>query len=319
MTPLIPMTPTIPMEPLLHLIHASQLPPARLDELFTAADRLQADDKARRIFPVLQGRILATLFYEPSTRTRLSFEAAMQKLGGSVLSVENARDSSSAVKGESIADTVRVVSGYADAIAIRHFQEGTAAAAAASSPVPVINAGDGIGEHPTQALADVYTVHRELGRLHNLRVTLVGDLLYGRTIHSLLPLLAMYPDLHVRLVSPPSLRLPSRYIEALTAGGAEVHETDALEGAMADADVVYVTRVQGERFESAEEYGRVKDAYVLNTRIAAQLGKRAVIMHALPRLNEIAPEIDQDPRAAYFRQARNGLYVRMALLASMLG
>lgn len=308
-----------PLTPLQHLISASQLSPARLAELFTAADRLQADDKARRIFPVLRGRILATLFYEPSTRTRLSFEAAMQKLGGSVLSVENARDSSSAVKGESIADTIRVVSGYADAIAIRHFQEGTAAAAAASSPVPVINAGDGIGEHPTQALADVYTIHRELGRLDNLRVALVGDLLYGRTIHSLLPLLAMYPGLDVHLVSPPSLRLPERYIETLAAGGARVGQTAALEGAVADADVVYITRVQGERFASAEEYETVKDAYVLNTRVAEGMGGGAVIMHALPRLNEIAPEIDSDPRAAYFRQARNGLYVRMALLAAMLG
>ncbi len=307
------------LTPLQHLISASQLPPARLAELFTAADRLQADDKARRLFPVLQGRLLATLFYEPSTRTRLSFEAAMQKLGGSVLSVENARSSSSAVKGESIADTVRVVSGYADAIAIRHFQEGTAAAAAASSPVPVINAGDGIGEHPTQALADVYTIYRELGRLENLHVTLVGDLLYGRTIHSLLPLLAMYPGLRVRLVSPPSLRLPGQYIEALAARGVGVHETGALEDAVADADVVYVTRVQGERFASEQEYEAVKDAFVLNTRVAERLGGGAVIMHALPRLNEIAPEIDQDPRAAYFRQARNGLYVRMALLAAMLG
>lgn len=242
----------------------------------------------------------------------------MQKLGGSVLSVENARDSSSAVKGESIADTIRVVSGYADAIAIRHFQEGTAAAAAASSPVPVLNAGDGIGEHPTQALADTYTIHRELGRLDNLRVTLVGDLLYGRTIHSLLPLLAMYPGLHVQLVSPPSLRLPARYIEALQVLGAEVHETTALDGAVADADVVYVTRVQGERFASVEEYEAVRDAYVLNAEVAQRLRAGSVIMHALPRLNEIAPEIDQDPRAAYFRQARNGLYVRMALLASML-
>lgn len=307
------------MEPLQHLIRASQLPPDRLAELFTAADRLQADDRARRIFPVLQGRILATLFYEPSTRTRLSFEAAMQKLGGSVLSVENARDSSSAVKGESIADTIRVVSGYADAIAIRHFQEGTAAAAAASSPVPVINAGDGIGEHPTQALADTYTIHRELGRLDNLRVTLVGDLLYGRTIHSLLPLLAMYPGLDVKLVSPTALRLPARYLDALKQGGAAVEEVDTLEGAVADADVVYVTRVQGERFRSAAEYEAVKDAFILNTRVVEQLQTGAVIMHALPRLNEIAPEIDQDPRAAYFRQARNGLYVRMALLASMLG
>lgn len=306
------------MDQLRHLISVDQLSPASLSELFAAAGRMEADDKQRRIFPVLQGRILATLFYEPSTRTRLSFEAAMQKLGGSVLSVENARDSSSAVKGETIADTVRVVSGYADAIAMRHFQQGAAAAAAGSSPVPVINAGDGVGEHPTQALADGYTIQRELGRLDGLRVALVGDLLYGRTIHSLLLLLAMFPNQEVVLVSPPSLRLPSRYIEALVAQGVRVRETDALLEGIEGADVLYVTRVQGERFASAADYEAVKDAYILNLEVASRLKPGAVIMHALPRLNEIAPEVDADPRAAYFRQARNGLYVRMALLASML-
>ncbi len=306
------------MNELKHLISISQLSPASLSELFGSADRMRADDEVRRIYPVLQGRILATLFYEPSTRTRLSFEAAMQKLGGSVLSVENARDSSSAVKGETLADTVRVVSGYADAIAMRHFQEGSAAAAAASSPVPVINAGDGVGEHPTQALADGYTIQREVGRLDHLRVALVGDLLYGRTIHSLLPLLAMFPGQEVVLVSPPSLRLPARYTESLRASGVHVEETDGLRNAIDGADVVYVTRVQGERFASAAEYESVKDAYIFNLDIADGLKAGAVIMHALPRLNEIAPEIDADPRAAYFRQARNGLYVRMALLAAML-
>ena len=306
------------MQELKHLISAQQFSPETLEELFVPADRMQSDDKARRLFPVLRGRILATLFYEPSTRTRLSFEAAMQKLGGSVLSVENARDSSSAVKGESIADTIRVVSGYADAIAIRHFQEGTAAAAAASSPVPVISAGDGIGEHPTQALADGYTIRHELGRLDHLRVVLVGDLLYGRTIHSLLPLLAMYPGQEIALVSPPSLRLPARYVEMLTEKGVRLRETDAFHAAVEGADVVYVTRVQGERFASAEEYEAVKNAYVLNGVTTERLKPGAVIMHALPRLNEIAPEVDLDPRAAYFRQARNGLYVRMALLAAMV-
>ena len=302
-----------------HLISASQLSPDTLHTLFELADVLQAQDKSRTLEPTLRGRILATLFYEPSTRTRLSFEAAMQKLGGSVLSVENARDSSSAVKGETIADTVRVVSGYADAIAIRHFEEGTAAAAAAASPVPVINAGDGAGEHPTQALADTYTILRELGRLDDLRVVLVGDLLYGRTIHSLLPLLAQFPRLRVELVSPPSLRLPGTIMDLLTAQGVAVHETASMEDVVRDADVVYVTRVQGERFAFAAEYEAVKDAYVLNLKTAERLKSGAVIMHALPRLNEIAPEVDLDPRAAYFRQARNGLYVRMALLSSLLG
>ena len=302
-----------------HLVSASQLSPATLFRLFDLADVMQTGDRSRTLRPSLQGRILATLFYEPSTRTRLSFEAAMQKLGGSVLSVENARDSASAVKGETIADTVRVVSGYADAIAIRHFEPGTAAVAAEVSPVPVINAGDGAGEHPTQALADTYTIHRELGRLDHLRVVLVGDLLYGRTIHSLLPLLAHFPKLHIALVSPPSLRLPDALADALTHRGVELEEASSLDQAVQDADVVYVTRVQGERFASAAEYDAVKNAYVLNLNTAEKLKRGAVIMHALPRLNEIAPEVDIDPRAAYFRQARNGLYVRMALLSSLLG
>ena len=302
-----------------HLVSASQLSSETLFRLFDLADDMQSRDRSRTLRPLLQGRILATLFYEPSTRTRLSFEAAMQKLGGSVLSVENARDSSSAVKGETIADTVRVVSGYADAIAIRHFEEGTAAAAAAVSPVPVINAGDGAGEHPTQALADTYTIQRELGRLDNLRVVLVGDLLYGRTIHSLLPLLAQFANLRIALVSPPSLRLPEALARDLASRGVQMEETSLLDDAVGGADVVYVTRVQGERFASEAEYHAVKDAYVLNLKTAERLGSGAVIMHALPRLHEIAPEVDVDPRAAYFRQARNGLYVRMALLASMLG
>ncbi len=306
------------MLPLSHLVSASQLSPEFLRDLFASADAMQSQDRARTLKPQLTGRILATLFYEPSTRTRLSFEAAMQKLGGSVLSVENARDSSSAVKGETIADTVRVVSGYADAIAIRHFMEGTAAAAAAVSPVPVINAGDGAGEHPTQALADTYTIQRELGRLDHLHVVLVGDLLYGRTIHSLLPLLAQFPDLDVGLVSPPSLRLPEPLVTAMRSRGVKVHETASLDEAITAADVVYVTRVQGERFASEAEYESVKDAYVLTLKTAERLKAGAMIMHALPRLNEIAPEVDLDPRAAYFRQARNGLYIRMALLAGLL-
>ncbi len=302
-----------------HLISASQLSPETLNTLFDLADDMQTQDRSRTLKPQLSGRILATLFYEPSTRTRLSFEAAMQKLGGSVLTVENARDSSSAVKGETIADTVRVVSGYADAIVIRHFEEGTAAAAAAASPVPVINAGDGSGEHPTQAIADTYTIQRELGRLDSLHIVLVGDLLYGRTIHSLLPLLAQFPGLRVELVSPTTLRLPKDLLDTLVAKKVQVHETSSLDEAITTADVVYVTRVQGERFPSAAAYDAVKDAYVLTVKTAERLRPGAVIMHALPRLNEIAPEVDLDPRAAYFRQARNGLYVRMALLSLLLG
>lgn len=308
------------MAKLQHVISADQFhDTAFLDELFASARQMEEADKARRLSSPLSGRILATLFYEPSTRTRLSFEAAMLKLGGSVLTVENAQESSSAAKGESIADTIRVVSGYADAIAIRHFQEGSARAAAEIASVPVINAGDGAGEHPSQALMDIYTIQRELGQVAGVRIALVGDLLNGRTIHSLLPLLALYPDVTVDLVAPPELELPQKYITMLRDKGVKVQETPDLEPVVASANVVYVTRVQKERFASVESYDRVKDVYVMSHAIAERLKGDAIIMHALPRVNEIAPEVDTNARAAYFRQARNGLYVRMALLQHLLG
>jgi aspartate carbamoyltransferase catalytic subunit len=243
----------------------------------------------------------------------------MQKLGGGVLSAENMRESSSATKGETIADTIRIVSGYADAIAIRHYEQGTAAEAARISPVPVINAGDGIGEHPTQALTDVYTIQKELGRISGLRVALVGDLLNGRTIHSLLPLLALYADVTVDLVSPWQLRLPLKHREYLMEKGVRFHEGDKIEGVIELADVAYITRVQRERFALQEEYEVVKDAYIINSAVADTLQPHAIIMHALPRVNEIAPEVDSNARAAYFKQAKNGLYIRMALLKHLLG
>ncbi len=308
------------MSRLKHVISTRQLTdPALLDELFELATLMERNDAARMMPQRLSGRILATLFYEPSTRTRFSFEAAMQKLGGGVLTAENMRESSSAAKGETIEDTIRIVSGYADAIAIRHFEEGTAAAAAAISPVPIINAGDGVGEHPTQALMDIYTIRKELGHLEGLRVGLVGDLLNGRTIHSLLPLLCLYRGLIVDLVSPPELRLPAKYRDYLREQGVFFNESQDLNATLEAADVLYLTRVQRERFASAEEYERVRDVYILNAANAQKLRKDAIIMHALPRVNEIAPELDADARAAYFRQAKNGLYIRMALLAHLLG
>jgi aspartate carbamoyltransferase catalytic subunit len=307
------------MDKLKHIISARQFDdPALLDRLFTAADAMQRQDAARTLPGLLHGRILATLFYEPSTRTRFSFEAAMQKLGGGVLTAENMRESSSATKGETIADTVRIVSGYADAIAIRHYEQGTAAEAARISPVPVINAGDGIGEHPTQALTDVYTIQKELGRVGGLRVALVGDLLNGRTIHSLLPLLALYKGITIDLVSPWQLRLPLRYREFLLERHIAFHESEKIEGVLELADVVYITRVQRERFALPEEYDAVKDAYIINSQVADALQPHAIIMHALPRVNEIAPEVDSNARAAYFKQAKNGLYMRMALLQYLL-
>jgi aspartate carbamoyltransferase catalytic subunit len=279
---------------------------------------MERDDVFRALTGPLRGRILATLFFEPSTRTRFSFEAAMQKLGGGVLSAEDARDNSSATKGESIGDTIRVVSGYADVIAIRHYEEGTAAEAAKNSPVPIINAGDGAGEHPTQALADMYTIKKELGWLSGLRVVLVGDLLNGRTIHSLLPLLCLYSGVAIDLISPESLRLPQQYRDYLTKKEIPFREGKRLEGVIEQADVAYITRVQRERFASQKEYDAVKDVYVVNAELANRMKPQSIIMHALPRVNEISPDVDGNARAAYFRQAKNGLYVRMALLKYLL-
>jgi len=307
------------MEKLKHVISARQFDdPEFLLGLFESANRMERDDVFRALTGPLRGRILATLFFEPSTRTRFSFEAAMQKLGGGVLTAENARTNSSATKGESISDTVRVVSAYANVIAIRHYEEGAAEAASKISPVPIINAGDGSGEHPTQALADIYTIKKELGWLNGLRVALVGDLLYGRTIHSLLPMLSLYSGLTIDLISPSQLRLPLRYREYLTEKAIPFHEGEKLEGVIEQADVAYITRVQSERFASREEYDAVKDVYVIDAEMANRMKPEAIIMHALPRVNEISPDVDSNARAAYFRQAKNGLYIRMALLKYLL-
>jgi aspartate carbamoyltransferase catalytic subunit len=307
------------MEKLKHVISARQFDdPEFLLWLFESANQMERDDVFRALTDPLRGRILATLFFEPSTRTRFSFEAAMQKLGGGVLSAENARANSSATKGETIADTVRVVSGYADVIAIRHYEQGVAEEAARTSPVPIINAGDGIGEHPTQALADVYTIKKELGRIGGLRFALVGDLLNGRTIHSLLPFLCLYPGVTIDFISPWQLRLPLRYREYLLEKGVTFHEGETLEGVIELADVAYITRVQSERFASIEEYDAVKDVYVVDAKLADRLKPEAIIMHALPRVNEISTEVDGNARAAYFKQAKNGLYIRMALLKYLL-
>jgi aspartate carbamoyltransferase catalytic subunit len=308
------------MRKLRHIVSAKQLGNKKLlEQLFASAEQMERDDAQRAVPQLLRGRILAALFYEPSTRTRFSFEAAMQKLGGGVLTAENAKESSSATKGESISDTIRIVSGYADAIAIRHYEEGAAKLAADVSPVPVINAGDGIGEHPTQALGDIFTIQRELGRVEGIKVSLIGDLLYGRTIHSLLPLLALYKGVEITLVSPPQLRLPAKYTNFLKARGVSFSETGKLGGSIRGADVIYVTRVQRERFDAEEEYARVKDAYIIDAQIADKLKAKAIIMHALPRVSEISVDVDSNYRAAYFRQAKNALYTRMALLAYLLG
>ncbi len=289
-----------------------------LASLFASAGRMELDDVGRTLPQPMRGRILASLFYEPSTRTRFSFEAAMQKLGGGVITAENARDSSSAVKGETISDTVKVIAGYADAIVMRHFAEGAAAAAAAISPVPVINAGDGAGEHPTQALGDIYTMQRELGGIDGLRIALVGDLRYGRTIHSLLPLLCVHRGVMLDLISPPQLRLPEAYLNLLRDHGIQFRETADFERALQAADVAYITRVQRERFATEADYAAVQDVFILSAALADTLKPHAIIMHALPRVHEISPEVDANHRAAYFRQTKNALYCRMALLNDLL-
>jgi aspartate carbamoyltransferase catalytic subunit len=258
----------------------------------------------------LHDKILATLFFEPSTRTRLSFEAAMLRLGGQVISAADPAGLSAA-KGESLEDTIRIVGGYADAIVLRHPQVGAAARAAGVSRVPVINGGDGAGQHPTQALLDLYTIKKELGRLDHLRIGLAGDIKHGRTVHSLALLLSLFAENEIVLIAPPGLGLPADLREALSARGAVITETAELEPAVPDLDVLYQTRLQRERLAGiafADRLPRVDD------RLLGLLQSHAIVMHPLPRVDEIDPAIDADPRAAYFRQAANGLPVRMAIL-----
>lgn len=289
-----------------------------LKSIFREASALEKKDRAGKVPQTLRGKIIATLFYEPSTRTRFSFETAMLRLGGQVITTENARDFSSAIKGETIEDTVRVIGGYADAIVLRHPENGTAKKASEASPVPVINAGDGSGEHPTQALLDIYTIKKELGRVDNLKIGLVGDLLYGRTIHSLINLLVIFKNIEVFLVSPKELRLPEEYKTILRKSGIRFSEKDNLEEVMPFSDVLYVTRIQKERFKSQKLYERIKNSFVINKKMLEKFPKKSIIMHPLPRVKEISSEIDMDKRAAYFRQAKNGLYVRMVLLKNCL-
>jgi aspartate carbamoyltransferase catalytic subunit len=306
------------LNPLHHVVQAQQFDRDRLSELFLLATEMEKV-RSGGGGQLLPGRIMATLFYEPSTRTRLSFEAAMLRLGGQVIGTENARDFSSAIKGETLEDTVQIVAGYSDLIVLRHSEEGAAARAAEVSPVPIVNAGDGPGQHPTQALLDLYTIERELGRLDHLHVVMVGDLANGRTVHSLAYLLALYQGLRVTLVAPDRIRMSPGVIEHLRKHGAKVRESDDLLGAVADADIVYQTRIQVERFsEPWEEAEDQRRHFRITEEVMAQLPQGAIVMHPLPRVGEIDPAVDRDPRAAYFRQARNGVSVRMALLKMLL-
>jgi len=298
-----------------HIISVKQfLDTDILNKIFELADEMEKNDKVNKIQDSLRNKVLATVFYEPSTRTRFSFESAMHKLGGNVITTESASHFSSVTKGETLQDTIKIISNYVDVIVLRHHEEGSAKIASEVSSVPIINAGDGIGEHPTQALLDLYTIKKELGKIDKLKIALVGDLLYGRTIHSLIYLLALYKKVIIYLVSPNQLQLPGKYKDYLIQKGIEFEELTDLNGVLDKIDVFYVTRIQKERFSSEQEYEKVKDAYIVDRQIVNQLKDNAIIMHPLPRVNEISPEVDSDKRAVYFRQAQNGLYIRMALL-----
>ena len=299
-----------------HLIDIQELSTSELAELISVAEDIIAHPE--KYADACHGKKLATLFFEPSTRTRLSFEAAMYELGGNVLSVSSA-GSSSAAKGESIADTAKTVSCYADIIAMRHPKEGAPYVASINSSIPVINAGDGGHNHPTQTLADLLTIWREKGRFDDLTVGFCGDLKYGRTVHSLISAISRYTGIKVVLISPQELKIPGfvKY-EYLEAKGLEYVETTDLLEAMPSLDVLYMTRVQRERFQSEEDYLRLKDSYILTPDKLKDAKSDLSILHPLPRVNEISVAIDDDPRACYFKQVLNGKYMRMALILKLL-
>ncbi len=288
-----------------------------LEYIFGVAEAMRNMVAHIGTFDLLKGKILANLFYEPSTRTSSSFAAAMERLGGSVIQINEVKYSSVA-KGESLPDTIRTLESYADVTVLRHPETGSAAIAAQYGRKPVINAGDGTGEHPTQALLDLFTIREELGTIDGLTVTMLGDLKYGRTVHSLAKLLTLF-GVRLNFVSPDILKLPPALVEQLQAKGMRLAQYDSLEPVMAETDVLYVTRVQKERFEDLKEYEAVKGAFVITPEIMTKFRSRMALMHPLPRVGEITPEVDDDPRAAYFRQMEYGLYVRMALLAMVLG
>ena len=298
-----------------HLIDILDLTTAEIDELIATANDIIAHPQAYA--HRCEGKKLATLFFEPSTRTRLSFEAAMYELGGHVIGFSDAANSSSS-KGESVSDTVRVVGCYADIIAMRHFKEGAPMVASMKSTIPIINAGDGGHNHPTQTLTDLLTIRREMGHFDNLTVGFCGDLKFGRTVHSLINALSRYENVKFVLVSPEELKLPSYVKDMLKEKKISYVQTTDLEAVMPDLDILYMTRVQKERFFSEEEYLRLRDSYILTPEKLRTAKRDMRILHPLPRVNEITLDVDDDPRACYFRQALNGKYIRMALMLKLL-
>jgi aspartate carbamoyltransferase catalytic subunit len=300
-----------------HVIESQQFSRSLLEELFARSDEIKREP--HKFMGRLNGQVMAALFYEPSTRTRLSFEAAMLRLGGQTMGTDNAREFSSAAKGETLEDSIRIVGGYADVIVIRHNEEGAAKRAASVSSVPIINAGDGPGQHPTQALLDIYTIKDELNRVDGIKVAMVGDLANGRTVRSLTYLLSKFKEIKIWFVAPPAVAMRDDLKAHLDEHHVPWVETEDLESVLPEVDVVYMTRIQKERFADPDAYNAVNGIYRIDGSSLALMRKYSIVMHPLPRVDEIAPEVDEDPRAAYFRQARNGLPVRMALLDRLLG
>lgn len=296
-----------------HILSAKQFDTKTLENLFLSAENLRHERN-----DILKGRILSTLFYHPSTRTRLSFESAMSRLGGSVISTENAKESSSASKGEDIEDTVRAVSTYADVVVIRDTEDHSIARAASVSLVPIINAGDGGNEHPTQAILDLYTIKQELGRIDNIKIAMIGDLKNGRALRSLSLLLALYKNISIVFISPPELAMKSDIKTYLDNRGVSYNETDDFEGGISDADVVYMTRIPEKYLSEESRVSGVKEKYIFNEYHLSLIPKDAIVMHLLPRIDSISKSVDISPKAAYFRQAGYGVEVRMALLKWLL-
>lgn len=298
-----------------HIISANQFSHESLQILFQQADTLQKKLLQHGILSILADKVMATLFYEPSTRTRLSFEAAMNRLGGRVISTSHAKQYSSVTKGESLTDTIRTVQQYADVIVLRHTDKGAAEQAASVSTIPILNAGDGEGEHPTQALLDTYTILQETNTLDNLKIAVIGDLKYGRTVHSLAQLVNLFHN-ELFFVSPENLRIPDWIKSKITI---PYTQTDNLAEIIPLVDVLYVTRIQKERFTDEREYEKCKGIYKITPDLLSAAKEKLVIMHPLPRVDEISPLVDSDPRAAYFRQVKNGMLIRMALLTLVFG
>jgi carbamoyl-phosphate synthase/aspartate carbamoyltransferase/dihydroorotase/carbamoyl-phosphate synthase/aspartate carbamoyltransferase len=300
------------------ILSVDQFDREKLDYIFSRAREMREMVQAVGGVDLLKGKVLTALFYEPSTRTSSSFISAMERLGGSVIPITQGVQFSSVSKGETLADTVRTLEQYSDVIVLRHPEEGSARTAAEYAAVPILNAGDGAGEHPTQALLDLFTIQEELGRVDGLKVAMVGDLRFGRTVHSLTRLLLKY-DVSLRFVSPEILRMPLKIMNKVIDAGITVRETHDVADVIENADVLYVTRVQKERFSDLSQYETVSGMYEITPELMARAKEKMIIMHPLPRVGEIHYAIDDDPRAAYFRQVQNGMFIRMALLAAVLG